>query len=517
MPFTDSMMDEQAASDLSLAACSVTKHYGALVANDAIDFELRRGEVHGLLGENGAGKTTLMRLAFGMEWPDSGHFEVDGEPVEMNEPATAMAHGIGMVHQHFMIVPTLTVAENVVLGNEPVGFSTRVRRGDMEQMVSRLGQKYGLRVEPGTLVADLTVGEQQRVEILRTLYRGARILILDEPTAVLTPQETAQLFGVVRDLAADGVSVVIITHKIPEVMSIADRISVLRHGRRIGTVAKSATSEAELVGMMVGKTVELHKVKASAAAGAPQLEVDDLFVDDQVGQRRVAGVSLTVGAGEIVGVAGVDGNGQAELVGAISGMMAPASGEIRVQGVRLSGGVPDAIDRGIGYIAEDRHRRGLFLAFSLAENLSLRRYRERPMSRWGLLSPRAMVDFAEPLIEAYDVRGGRALTPAASLSGGNQQKLVIARELEADPTVLIAAQPTRGLDIGAIDFVHSKLLEAQDAGKAILLVSFELEELRALADRVLVMYEGRIVKELPPGASDEDFGLAMSGTGAVTK
>jgi simple sugar transport system ATP-binding protein len=472
---------------------------------------VRRGEVHALLGENGAGKSTLMNVLYGLHQPDEGEIRLRGEPVRIGSPREAIGMRIGMVHQHFMLIPVMTVAENVVLASEP-------RKGGLldigaaENRVRELSERFGLRVDPRARVEDIGVGQQQRVEILRVLHRGADVLILDEPTAVLTAQEIAELFKVLRNLTAEGVSVIFITHKLREVLEIADRVTVLRRGKKVETVATEGATEASLAKLMVGRDVLFRVEKDAAGSGETLLEVSDLEVDDDRELPAVRGLSLQVRAGEIVGVAGVDGNGQSELVEAITGLRVPRAGQIRLAGKDITGvGVRGALAAGIGHIAEDRHRRGLVLDFSLAENLALREYRRRPLSRFGLLSPKRMDEQARPLLEQYDVRGGRPETTAGSLSGGNQQKVVIARELAEDPQVTIAAQPTRGLDVGAIEFVHKQLLEQRDAGRGVLLVSLELEEIRSLADRVLVIYEGRIVAELTPAASDEEIGVAMLG------
>jgi general nucleoside transport system ATP-binding protein len=418
---------------------------------------------------------------------------------------------IGMVHQHFMLIPVMTVAENVVLASEPRK-GALLDRDAAEERVRELAERFGLRVDPRAYVEDIGVGQQQRVEILRVLHRGAEILILDEPTAVLTAQEIAELFKVLRALTAEGVSVIFITHKLREVLEIADRVTVLRRGKKIDTVSTEGASEASLAKLMVGRDVLFRVEKEAPRTGELLLEVSDLEVEDDRGLPAVRGLSLQVRAGEIVGVAGVDGNGQSELVEAITGLRAPVAGRISVGGRDITGtGVRGALAAGVGHIAEDRHRRGLVLDFTLAENLALREYRRPPLSRFGLLSPRRMDAQARPLLEQYDVRGGRPETPGSSLSGGNQQKVVIARELAEEPKVTIAAQPTRGLDVGAIEFVHSQLIEQRDAGRAVLLVSLELEEIRSLSDRVLVIYEGRIVAELSPDASDEELGVAMLG------
>jgi simple sugar transport system ATP-binding protein len=418
-----------------------------------------------------------------------------------------------MVHQHFMLVPVMTVAENIVLASEP-------RKGlllDAKAAAARvreLSDRFGLSVDPDARVGDISVGQQQRVEILRALDRGADVLILDEPTAVLTAQETAELFRILRTLTAEGKSIVFISHKLGEVLQIADRVSVLRRGKKVETVSAEGATEQSLARMMVGRDVLFRVAKEAAEPGAPLLEVEGLEVADDRGLPAVRGVDLQVRAGEILGIAGVDDNGQGELVETLTGLRRPLAGTIRVDGRDVTGaGVRGKLDAGVGHIAEDRHRRGLVLDFSLAENLCLRDYRRAPIARHGLISPRRMNEQAAPLLDEYDVRGGSCASPALSLSGGNQQKVVIAREIAEDPKVLVAAQPTRGLDVGAIEFVHRRLIEQRDAGRGVLLVSLELEEIRSLSDRVLVMYDGRIVAELSPEASEEEFGVAMLGGG----
>jgi general nucleoside transport system ATP-binding protein len=501
------------AAELALELRGITKRYGALAANDAVDLDLRHGEIHALLGENGAGKSTLMNVVYGMARPDAGEIRVDGRPVTISSPRDAMAQGVGMVFQHFMLIPVMTVAENLVLGAEPR------RRGMLDVEAARrrtreLSERYGLHVDPDARVGDVSVGQQQRVEILRALDRGARILVLDEPTAVLTAQETAELATVLSGLRDAGTSIVFISHKLHEVLEIADRVTVLRRGKVVGTVDTAGADDASLARMMVGRDVVLQVAKEPATPGESILEIDDLHVTDDRGLPAVDGVSLNVRGGEIVAVAGIDGNGQTELIDAIAGLRHTASGHVRLKGRELTGRDPREVrEAGIGHIAEDRHRRGLVLDFSCAENLALRDYRTG--TRFGLLSPRRMVENAKRLLGEYDVRGGTPDTPARSLSGGNQQKVVVAREIAGDPDLLIAAQPTRGLDVGAIEFVHRRLLAERDAGKAILLFSLELEEVRALADRILVIYDGRIVGELPPTASDEELGLLMTGGGAA--
>jgi general nucleoside transport system ATP-binding protein len=489
----------------------VTKRFGAVVANDRVDFDLRRSEVHALLGENGAGKSTLMSVLYGLYHPDEGEIRLEGETVTIDSPKRAIELGIGMVHQHFMLVPVMTVAENIVLADEP-------RKGLLldtkaaARRVRELSDRFGLAVDPDARVGDISVGAQQRVEILRALDRGADVLILDEPTAVLTAQETADLFRILRTLTAEGKSIVFISHKLGEVLQIADRVSVLRRGKKVETVPAEGATEESLARLMVGRDVLFRVAKEERPAGEPLLEVAGLEVEDDRGLPAVRGLDLRVGAGEIVGIAGVDENGQRELVETLTGLRLPLAGTIRVGGrdVTLED-VRGKLDAGIGHIAEDRHRRGLVLDFNLAENLALREYRRAPIARRGLISPRRMSEHASPLIDEYDVRGGSSETLALALSGGNQQKVVIAREISVEPKVLIAAQPTRGLDVGAIEFVHRRLIEQRDAGRAVLLVSLELEEIRSLSDRVLVIYDGRFVAELPPEASEEEFGVAMLG------
>jgi simple sugar transport system ATP-binding protein len=497
---------------LALELRGITKRFGALVANDAIDFELRRGEIHALLGENGAGKSTLMNILYGLHQPDEGEIRLDGEAVRVDSARRAIGLGIGMVHQHFMLVPVMTVAENLVLGTEP----TRGPLLDYKAAAARtreLSERYGLAVDPEAKVEDLGVGAQQRVEILRALFRDAKVLVLDEPTAVLTAQEAQDLFGVLRALKEDGTSVVFISHKLNEVLDIADRVTVLRRGKKIDTVPTEGATERSLATLMVGRDVLLRVEKPEHTPGEPLLEVRDLHVTDDRGLPALRGLSLQVRAGEIVGIAGVDANGQSQLIEAITGLRHVESGTIIVDGQDITGcSALDAISAGVGHIAEDRHERGLVLQFDLAENLSLLEYRSKDMGRW-LLSPRKLEERARKLIGDYDVRGGDSQTPASSLSGGNQQKVVIARELSADPKLLIAAQPTRGLDVGAIEFVHRRLVEERDKGRAILLISLELEEIRSLSDRALVIYEGEIVTELPPAASEEEFGVFMTGGG----
>jgi general nucleoside transport system ATP-binding protein len=495
----------------ALELSGITKRFGPVVANDGIDFDLRQGEVHALLGENGAGKSTLMSILYGLYSPDEGEIRVNGEQVEVTSPSRAIDLGIGMVHQHFMLVPVMTVTENIVLGEEPKrGALLDIREGS--RRVKELSDRYGLAVDPDAPIEQVSVGMQQRVEILKTLYRDARILILDEPTAVLTAQESRELFDVLNTLKADGVSIVFISHKLNEVLEISDRVTVLRRGKKIDTVPTRDATEASLARLMVGRDVLLSVEKEKAKAGEPALEVEDLHVRDERGLEAVRGVSLEVREGEIVAIAGVDGNGQVELVQAIAGVRQPESGRVLICGHDVSRlGVRGATDAGVAHIPEDRQLRGLVLDFTLAENLALREYRSEPISKHGFLSIGQMKERARTLLEEYDVRGGDPDTLASALSGGNQQKVAVAREIASNPKLLIAHQPTRGLDVGAIEFVHRRLLAEREAGRGVLLVSLEFEEVRGLADRILVIYEGKIVGEFPPDVSEEELGVAMTG------
>jgi ABC-type uncharacterized transport system ATPase subunit len=493
----------------------ITKRFPGIVANDRVDFDLLPGEVHALLGENGAGKSTLMNVLYGLYHPDEGEIHVGGRRLTLGSPREAIDAGIGMVHQHFMLIPVMSVAENVVLASEPTHGKAFLDYGESVERVEELSHRFGLAVDPRATVEDITVGQQQRVEILKALYRKADILILDEPTAVLTPQESAELFAIVRSLCDEGRSIVFISHKLNEVLELADRITVLRRGVKVGTVPAAGATEQELARMMVGRDVVFELEKPPAEPGEVLLAVDDLHVLDDRGIETVRGLSLEVRAGEIVGIAGVDGNGQTELVEALSGLRRSESGSIEVGGARLRahGGVSDALDAGVGHIPEDRQRRGLVLEFTIAENLALHDYCKPPDSFHGWLFPGRMVERARRIIRDFDIRGGGPLTPARALSGGNQQKLVVAREISRDPRVLVAAQPTRGLDVGAIEYVHSRLLEARAEGRAVLLVSLELDEVLSLSDRILVVYEGEIVGEHAAGVGEEEIGIEMLGGG----
>jgi general nucleoside transport system ATP-binding protein len=490
----------------------ITKRFPGTVANDDVTFDLRAGEVHTLLGENGAGKSTLMNILYGLYTPDEGEILMRGERVEIHSPHDAIARGIGMVHQHFMLVPVMTVAENVVLATEPRTAGILLDYAEAERRVRELAERFSFSIDPHAKVQSISVAQQQRVEILKALYREADILILDEPTAVLTPQEASELFEILRGLIAEGLSVIFISHKLDEVLEISDRITTLRRGKVVETVDASGATEEGLARMMVGREVLLQVDKQPGQPGEPRLRVEGLSVQDDRGLPAVEDVTLEVRAGEIVGVAGVDGNGQTELIDALTGLRKPESGRVLVGDEDVTGRSPrHHLEVGIGHIPEDRQRRGLVLDFSLAENLGFYAYREEPASRFGWLRPGRLVDHARELLKQYDVRGGGPYTRASALSGGNQQKVILAREVERNPKVLIAAQPTRGLDVGAIEFVHRRLVEERDEGRAILLVSFELEEILSLSDRILVLYEGRIVGEYPPSVSREELGIAMTG------
>jgi general nucleoside transport system ATP-binding protein len=490
----------------------ITKRFPGVLANDDVSFDLRRGEVHALLGENGAGKSTLMNILYGLYTPDQGQIVLQGKSIDLGSTRAAIEHGIGMVHQHFMLIPVMTVAENIVLATEPRRGGVLLDYDAARKRVRELSERYGLFVDPGARIDRITVGQQQRVEILKALYRGAEILILDEPTAVLTPQEAKELFEIIHSLTEQGKSIIFISHKLNEVLEVADRITTLRRGVVVDTVDAEGATEEGLARMMVGREVLLRVDKKPAQPAEPLLEVEGLSVIDDRGLETVHDVSFVVHGGEILGLAGVDANGQSELIDAIAGLRQVKEGRITVAGSDVTHATAkEALDAGIGHIPEDRHRRGLVLPFSLAENFALHAYRHAPNSKRGFLNPRAILERARRLIKEFDVRGGTPATPAFALSGGNQQKVVLAREIDGNPKVLIAAQPTRGLDVGAIEFVHRRLVEQRDAGRAVFLVSLELEEVLSLSDRILVIYEGRIVGEFPPSATEEELGFAMTG------
>ncbi len=494
----------------------IVKEFPGIVANDHVDFELARGEVHALLGENGAGKSTLMNILYGLYKADAGEIRLKGERIEFTSAKDAIEAGIGMVHQHFMLIPVMTVAENIVLGIEPRREGILLDEGAAERRVRDLASAFKFAIDPHALIESITVGQQQRVEIMKALYRNAEILILDEPTAVLTPQEATDLFEILRNLKREGISIIFISHKLNEVLEIADRITVLRRGKVIETVPREGATEESLARAMVGREVLLRVEKRPADPGDRLLELEDLHVLDDRGIPKVNGVSLNVHAGEIVGIAGVDGNGQTELIDAITGLRKLESGTIRVAGRELHHATArEMLDAGVGHIPEDRQRRGLVLEFTIAENIALHDYAEPPDAKWGWLFPKRLVERARTLIREFDVRGGGPLTRVAGLSGGNQQKVIAAREIARDPKVLIAAQPTRGLDVGAIEYLHRRLVEERGEGRAILLISLELEEILSLSDRVLVLYEGQIVGEHSElgEVSEHQIGLEMLGAG----
>ncbi|MFN3980849.1 MAG: ABC transporter ATP-binding protein [Caldilinea sp.] len=515
-------MSEQAPR---LRLAGISKHFGAVHANNDIALEVAAGEIHCLLGENGAGKSTLMNILYGLVRPDAGEIFLDGKHVAIHSPHQAIELGVGMVHQHFMLVPTLTVAENVILATRPLFSLRRLRetvirdRRAIEQQVGEVAQRYGLKIDPSARVSSLSVGEQQRVEIVKALYRGVNLLILDEPTAVLTPQETADLFKTLRSFAAGGLSIILITHKLHEVMAISDRVTVLRDGRVVGRRVTCETDMHELAGLMVGRDVRLTVDKTPARPGAPALVIDRLTVVGDHGRRLLDNLSLQVAAGEIVGVAGVDGNGQRELALAITGVIRPTGGAIIANGQALVGRTPRQIaEAGVRHIPEDRQHMGLILEFPIADNFVLKAFDRAPYTARGLLQPAAITAYAQTLIDRFDVRTPSPSLPAANLSGGNQQKVVLGRELDSQPRVLVAAQPTRGLDVGATEYVHKALLAQRDAGAAILLISTELEEVLALSDRIVVLYEGRIVGEVPGDrANAQKIGLMMAGVQAASQ
>ena len=495
----------------------ITKRFGDVLANDRVSIRVEPGTIHAIVGENGAGKSTAMRIAYGFYTADSGDILIDGEVRAIRTPHDAIALGVGMVHQHFMLVEPMTVAENIVLGAE-TGSALALDTRAAAERVRALSSEFKLAVDPAALVGNLSVGQQQRVELLKALYREARLLILDEPTAVLTPQEVEEFFAILRRMREQGKTVVIITHKLSEVLAISDDVTVMRDGRVVGRVRTAETDAAELARLMVGRDVLLRVEKPKAAAGETVLSVRDLTVTASDGSRRVDGVTFAVRAGEIVGLAGVEGNGQTELIEALAGLAGEAvvSGEIVFQGRDISAlSARERRELGIAHIPEDRHRRGLLLDFDLAENTILGTH-YRPPAAAGLggvlLDDSAIRNRASRLIKEFDVRPANPDLPARALSGGNQQKLIIGREFDQHPKLLLVSQPTRGVDIGAIEFIHRQLVALRDAGCAVLLVSAELEEVTALADRLLVIHDGEIAGEVDPAAtSHEEIGLMMTG------
>lgn len=497
---------------------AIVKRFGRVLANDAASIAVKKGDIHALVGENGAGKSTLMKILYGLYAPDSGEIAVGGRPAALSGPSDAIGLGIGMVHQHFMLVPTLTVAENVVLGMEPhrgVFFdkTSAIRRTE------EISEKYGLALDPRAMVGDLSVGEEQRLEILKVLYRGADILILDEPTAVLTPQETASLFGVLGTLQSQGKTIILITHKLAEVMSVSQMVTVMRKGKTIGSVATRETSESGLAQMMVGRPVVFEverrlKSPDEIEASAEVLSLENISAKSDRGTAALSGISLEIKGGEVLGIAGVEGNGQTELIEVVAGLRRPVSGEMKLLGKKISDRVRprDMFAMGLSHVPQDRHRRGLILDYSVSENMILGRHREKIFSSPVLMRFDEIEKFSRGLADSFDVHPRDVGLRVANLSGGNQQKVVVARELSRKPKLLIAAQPTRGVDVGAIEFIHKKIIEVRDSGTAVLLVSAELSELLSLSDMIGVLYRGRLSKIYPVKELDEEkLGLLMAG------
>ena len=490
----------------------ITKKFGDFVANDHINLSIQKGEIHALLGENGAGKSTLMNMLAGLLQPTSGEIVVNGESVTIDSPSKSSQLGIGMVHQHFMLVEAFTVAENIILGTETVKNGVL----DLKQAtkdIEELSKKYGLTVEPHAKVADISVGMQQRVEILKTLYRGADILIFDEPTAVLTPSEIAELMDIMKNLVKEGKSIILITHKLDEIRAVADRVTVIRRGKSIETVEVAGATSADLAEMMVGHSVSFTTEKEPAKPKDVILSIKDLVVNENRGVPAVKQLNLDVRGGEIVGIAGIDGNGQSELVQAITGLRKVKSGSITIKGQDVTHLTTRKItELSVGHVPEDRHRDGLVLEMTLAENMALQTYYKEPMSKNGILNFNNINEHARKLMKEFDVRGANELVPAKGFSGGNQQKAIIAREVDRDPDLLIVSQPTRGLDVGAIEYIHKRLIEERDKGKAVLVVSFELDEILNLSDRIAVIHDGSIQGIVTPAETNkQELGILMAG------
>jgi simple sugar transport system ATP-binding protein len=490
----------------------ISKRFPGVVANDSIDLSIRPGEIHALLGENGAGKSTLMNILYGLLTPDEGQILLDGKPVDIAGPSDAIARGIGMVHQHFMLVPVFSVAENIVLGNETMANAVFLDVHKSEGRIRALANQLGFEIDPDAIVGELSVGIQQRIEILKALYRGAKILILDEPTAALTPQETVEIFQVLRRLADEGTSIVFISHKLYEVLGIADRITVIRRGRVVGEADPKTATEEDLAEMMVGREVSLVVEKGPAKPGDVVLSVDDLTVADDRGTVVVDGASFEVRAGEIFGIAGVAGNGQDELVEALNGLRKTRSGHVILRGEDVThDSSRDLSEKGVAYIPGDRQRYGLVLSYPIEDNLVLTEYYHEPFSRRGIIDEKAITKRANELIPEFDIRTPSGGVTASTLSGGNQQKVIVAREFSRDLALLVADQPTRGIDVGSIEFIHKQIVAKRDAGTAVLLVSAELDEIMELSDRIGVMYRGRLVAILDAeGAEKDRVGLIMA-------
>ncbi|MET3699534.1 nucleoside ABC transporter ATP-binding protein [Bacillus oleivorans] len=493
---------------------NIRKEFPGIVANDNVTLQVKPGEIHALLGENGAGKSTLMNVLFGLYQPEQGEIRVRGHKADITSPNVANDLGIGMVHQHFMLVDDFTVTENIILGNEPTVGKAFNNKKFARKKVQEISEQYGLKVDPDAKISDISVGMQQRVEILKTLYRGAEILIFDEPTAVLTPQEITDLIQIMKNLIKEGKSIILITHKLKEIMSVCDRVTVIRKGVGIGTLNVSETNPNELASLMVGRDIVFKTDKKDAQPKDVVFSIEKLVVKDSRGFNAVNQLSLEVRAGEIVGIAGVDGNGQTELIEAITGLRKIESGSITLNGKRIDNLKPRKItESGVGHIPQDRHKHGLVLDYSVGENMVLQTYYQQPFSKKGILDFKEIFKKANQLIEEFDVRTPSAYTPARALSGGNQQKAIIGREVDRNPDLLIAAQPTRGLDVGAIEFIHQRLIEQRDAEKAVLLISFELDEIMNVSDRIAVIYEGSIIAIVDPKqTSEQELGLLMAGS-----
>jgi simple sugar transport system ATP-binding protein len=499
---------------MKLELRNITKRFGTLVANDNISLTLAPGEILSLLGENGAGKSTLMNVLYGLLQPDEGQILIDGKAIKFSGPGDAMAAGVGMVHQHFMLIPVFTVAENVVLGHEPTGKVGNLDLDAARKLVKEISDRFGFDIDPDAKVQDLPVGAQQRVEIIKSLARDAKILVLDEPTAVLTPQETDELMDIMRGLSENGTSIIFITHKLREVQKVADRIIVIRQGKVVSEASPKATA-GELASLMVGREVDLDTKKSAAKLGAETLVVKDLTVLDDRNQQMVNGISFSVHDGEILAIAGVQGNGQTELAEAILGLRKIHNGSITVAGKDLTkSNVREVLEAGVGYVPEDRKKDGLVGEFSIAENLMLDGSFGKPFAKGVQIDFAKRDEIAAKLIQEFDIRTPSAGTLAKQLSGGNQQKVVVAREMSRDLKVLIASQPTRGVDVGSIEFIHEQIVAARDAGKTVVIISTELDEVLALADRIAVMYRGRIVGIVDAKATREKLGKMMAGIAA---
>ena len=496
---------------MKLELAGITKRFGSLTANDAISVVVQPGEIHALLGENGAGKSTLMNVLYGLYEPDAGEIRVNDQPVRFSGPGDAVAAGIGMVHQHFMLIPVFTVAESVALGYEPTRLGGIIDAEAARQKVYEISARFGFTIDPDALIEDLPVGAQQRVEIIKALSRDAEVLILDEPTAVLTPQETDELISIMRQLSDHGTSIVFITHKLREVREVADTITVIRRGAVVGQVSPE-TSEAHLAELMVGRDVHLSTDKSPSTPGEEAFSIADLTVLNKSGQVMVDGLNLSIRRGEILAVAGVQGNGQTELAEAILGLQAPQHGQMTLEGVELSGkSVKERLDAGIGFVPEDRSRDGVIARFAIRDNMILDQHNRPPYARGISLQPEVIRARAEDKVREFDIRLGTITDPISTLSGGNQQKVVLSRELDRSLSLLVASQPTRGLDVGSIEFVHKRLIAERDAGTPCLIISTELDEVLNLADRIAVMYRGKIIGIVPPETPREVLGLMMAG------